>query len=156
MIGTPKHYHITMELATNIRYCVVMYIESTILWVAVHRQNLMPVINRWAIWRRRLKLASNPGSPFRVLSRSFEVECICIMVFITQSLPHPLMRTPPPPPPFQYTEAGLHSACSCSQARATVESVFSWDRCFSDGASGNLVHRNCDRGGDSCCCSTTR
>ena len=45
-----------------------------------------------------------------------------ITVFITQPLPRPLMRTPPP---FQYTEAGLHSACSCSQARATVESVFS-------------------------------
>ena len=64
------------------------------------------------------------------------------------------MRTPPPPP-FQYTEAELHSACSCSQARATLESVFSWDRCFSDGASRNLVHRNCDSAGDSCCCSTT-
>ena len=30
------------------------------------------------------------------------------------------------------------------------------DRCFSDGAFGNLVHRNCNRAGDSSCCITTR
>ena len=50
----------------------------------------------------------------------------------------------------------LHSTCSYSQARATVESVFSWDRCFRNGASGNVVHRNCDRAGDSSCCITTK
>ena len=35
-------------------------------------------------------------------------------------------------------------------------SIQSWDRCFSDGASGNLVRRNYDSAGDSSCCSTTR
>jgi len=69
-------------------------------------------------------------------------------MLIPQPLPRPLMRTPPPP--FQCTEAGL---------AVTVKSgvsIQSWDRCFSDGASGNFVHRNCDRAGDSSCCSTTR
>ena len=61
-------------------------------------------------------------------------------------------------PPFQYIygSVGVHWTCSYSQVRAAVESVFSRDRCFSDGAFGNLVHRNCNRAGDSSCCITTR
>ena len=67
-------------------------------------------------------------------------------------LPRPLMRTPLPP--FQYIrKRGLQLELSTGYSRVSIQS---WDRCSSDGASGNLVHSNCDLAGDSSCCSTNR
>ena len=73
------------------------------------------------------------------------------VMFIPQRLPRPLMRTPPHLPMIR--KRGLQVQSSTGYSRVSIQS---WDRCFSDGASGNLVHRNCDRAGDSSCCSTTR
>ena len=62
------------------------------------------------------------------------------------------MRTPLPP--FQYIrKRGLQLQSSTGYSRVSIQS---WDRCSSDGASGNLVHSNCDLAGDSSCCSTNR
>ena len=57
------------------------------------------------------------------------------------------------PRPSNIRKRGLQVQSSTGYSRVSIQS---WDRCFSDGASGNLVHRNCDRAGDSSCCNTTR
>ena len=71
---------------------------------------------------------------------------IAVMPYIRLFFPEPLPR------PY-IRKRGLQLQSSTGYTRVSIQS---WDRWFSDGASGNLLHRNCDRIGDSSCCSTTR
>ena len=114
--------------------------QIAIVWLCSYSLNFKHPYYRW--------LSTNEN--WIPLINQWEIAVMPSFLFHNHCHAHWYARRPRP---SNIWKRGLQVQSSTGYSRVSIQS---WDRCCSDGASGNLVHRNCDRAGDSSCCSRTR